>query len=98
MDAVKFNEMGMATFDHIGSTAVGFDAGMAPASWPDAFRIQHPPDETTFPPSTVSKHAFTMVWFWRVSPMAFDVWMSRSCVVPELVGVPVKMREVPDDV
>ena len=59
--AVKFKAMGMDTLDHIGSTVVGLEAGIAPASWPEALRIQAPPLETIFPPSTVSRQAFTMV-------------------------------------
>ena len=61
-DAVKFKAMGMKTDDHMGSSVVGLDAGIAPASWPLAFRIHAPDEETIFPPSTVSKQAFTMVW------------------------------------
>ena len=60
-DAVKLREIGMNTDDHIGSIVVGLLAGIAPASCPEALRIHAPEDDTIFPPSTVSRHAFTMV-------------------------------------
>lgn len=60
-EAVKFKAIGIETLLHIGSRVPGFEDGIAPASWPDALRIQTPDDETIFPPSTESKHARVMV-------------------------------------
>ena len=59
--AVKFKAMGMFTELHMGSTEIGFEAGITPASWPDALRTQAPPELTTLPPSTVMKQASTKV-------------------------------------